>query len=77
MCVGFTKENWFDRGIQWKVCVGYKIKFWVDEWVERECLTLIFKIIPHFETKEGGCREYGVLEEKLLVLGFGVEKRYF
>ena len=57
--------------------MGDKIRFWVDEWVERECLTLIFKIIPHFETKEGGCWEYGVLEEKLLVLGFGVEKRYF
>ena len=31
-------ENWFEKGVRWKVENGKEVKFWLDKWVGDECL---------------------------------------
>ena len=33
VCGSLNGERWFDKGSEWKLGDGGKMKFWVDDWV--------------------------------------------
>lgn len=51
------QDKWFDRGMKWNIGVGDKTRFWVDSWVDGNCLANLFP------------RLYLISEQKFEVVG--------
>ncbi|KAH1216654.1 hypothetical protein GmHk_13G037484 [Glycine max] len=42
VCGGSNEEKLFDKGSRWKIGIGDKARFWVDSWVDENCLANLF-----------------------------------
>ena len=54
VCGGSNEEKLFDKGSRWKIGIGDKARFWVDSWVDENCLANLFPRLYFISSKRRG-----------------------